>query len=58
MSVKRQNDEANQDLNRAKLMQAQEIAEDKLEQNEDLAKLRAGVSLAKHWCTTSASYDR
>ena len=33
--------------NRSKLMQAQEIAEDKLEQNEDLAKLRAGVSLAK-----------
>ena len=44
---KKENDEANQDLNRAKLMQAQEIAEDKLEQNEDLAKLRAGVSLAK-----------
>jgi len=44
---KRQNDEANQDLNRAKLMQAQEIAEDKMDQNEDLAKLRAGVSLAK-----------
>ena len=44
---KKTNDEANQDLNRAKLMQAQEIAEDKLEQNEDLAKLRAGVSLAK-----------
>ena len=44
---KKQNDEATQDLNRAKLMQAQEIAEDKLEQNEDLAKLRAGVSLAK-----------
>ena len=44
---KKMNDEANQDLNRAKLMQAQEIAEDKLEQNEDLAKLRAGVSLAK-----------
>ena len=44
---KKQADEANQDLNRAKLMQAQEIAEDKLEQNEDLAKLRAGVSLAK-----------
>jgi len=40
-------DKANQDLNRAKLMQAQEIAEDKMEQNEDLAKLRAGVSLAK-----------
>ena len=44
---KKMNDEATQDLNRAKLMQAQEIAEDKLEQNEDLAKLRAGVSLAK-----------
>ena len=34
-------------------MQAQEIAEDKMEQNEDLAKLRAGVSLAKKKCTTS-----
>jgi hypothetical protein len=44
---KKKNDEANQDLQRSKLMQAQEIAEDKLEQNEDLAKLRAGVSLAK-----------
>ena len=40
-------DQANQDLNRAKLMQTGEIAESKLEQNEDLAKLRAGVSLAK-----------
>ena len=47
MSVKNMNDEATQDLNRAKLMQAQEIAEDKMDQNEDLAKLRAGVSLAK-----------
>ena len=44
---KKINDEATQDLNRAKLMQAQEIAEDKMDQNEDLAKLRAGVSLAK-----------
>ena len=44
---KKNADEANQDLQRSKLMQAQEIAEDKLEQNEDLAKLRAGVSLAK-----------
>ena len=47
MNVKKEADEANQDLNRAKLMQAQEIAEDKMDQNEDLAKLRAGVSLAK-----------
>jgi len=44
---KKDADQANQDLNRAKLMQAGEIAESKLEQNEDLAKLRAGVSLAK-----------
>ena len=44
---KKMSDEANQDLNRAKLMQAQELAEDKMDQNEDLAKLRAGVSLAK-----------
>ena len=28
-------------------MQQGDIAEDKMEQNEDLAKLRAGVSLAK-----------
>ena len=44
---KKQNDQATQDLYRAKLMQAQDLAEDKMEQNEDLAKLRAGVSLAK-----------
>ena len=44
---KKNTDEANLDLNRSKLMQAQEIAEDKMDQNEDLAKLRAGVSLAK-----------
>ena len=44
---KKKADEANQELNKAKLVQAQEIAEDKMEQNEDLAKLRAGVSLAK-----------
>jgi hypothetical protein len=29
------------------LLQARENFEDKLEQNDDLAKLRAGVSLAK-----------
>ena len=47
MSVKRDNDEAQIDLARARLMQQGDIAEDKMEQNEDLAKLRAGVSLAK-----------
>jgi len=44
---KKMSDKANQELNTAKLMQAREIAEDKMDQNEDLAKLRAGVSLAK-----------
>ncbi len=44
---KKQNDEAQQELARARLMQSRENFEDKLEQNEDLAKLRAGVSLAK-----------
>jgi hypothetical protein len=36
-----------QDFDRAKLMQARELAEDKMDQNEELAELRAGVSLAK-----------
>jgi hypothetical protein len=44
---KKDADKADEDLARAKLMQTQEIAEDKMDQNEDLAKLRAGVSLAK-----------
>ena len=40
-------DEAKADLGRAKLMQAKDISEEKMDQNEKLAKLRAGVSLAK-----------
>jgi hypothetical protein len=44
---KRDNDEAQIDLAKARLMQQGDIADDKMEQNEDLAKLRAGVSLAK-----------
>jgi hypothetical protein len=44
---KKDNDEAQIDLARARLMQQTELAEDKMDQNEDLAKLRAGVSLAK-----------
>ena len=47
MKRKKDNDEAQIDLARARLMQQSEIAEDKMDQNEDLAKLRAGVSLAK-----------
>ena len=44
---KKDNDKAQNDLARARLMQSTENFEDKLDQNEDLAKLRAGVSLAK-----------
>jgi PDZ domain-containing secreted protein len=44
---KKDYDKAQNDIARARLMQQGEIAEDKMEQNEDLAKLRAGVSLAK-----------
>jgi len=44
---KRDYDKAQIDIAKSRLMQQGEIAEDKMEQNEDLAKLRAGVSLAK-----------
>jgi hypothetical protein len=44
---KKDNDQAQIDLARARLMQQGENFDEKLEQNEDLAKLRAGVSLAK-----------
>ena len=40
-------DQAKAELDRAKLMQARDIVDEKMEQNEKLAKLRAGVSLAK-----------
>jgi hypothetical protein len=44
---KKENDKAQIDIAKSRLMQQGDIAEDKMEQNEDLAKLRAGVSLAK-----------
>jgi predicted RND superfamily exporter protein len=44
---KKDADQAKNELDRAKLMQAADIADEKMEQNEKLAKLRAGVSLAK-----------
>jgi len=44
---KKDNDQAQQELARARLMQSGDNFDEKLEQNEDLAKLRAGVSLAK-----------
>ena len=44
---KREADATKADFDRAKLMQARDLAEDKMDQNEELAELRAGVSLAK-----------
>ncbi len=44
---KKDYDKAQNDIARARLMQSGENFDEKLEQNEDLAKLRAGVSLAK-----------
>jgi len=44
---KREADETKANFDRAKLMQARDLAEDKMDQNEELAELRAGVSLAK-----------
>ena len=49
MNVKKMADQAKVENDRAKLMQAADIADEKLDQNEKLAKLRAGVSLAKSW---------
>jgi len=40
-------DQAKAELDRAKLVQARDIVDEKMDQNEKLAKLRAGVSLAK-----------
>ena len=44
---KKDYDKAQNDIAKARLMQSGENFDEKLEQNEDLAKLRAGVSLAK-----------
>ena len=44
---KKDSDKAQQDIAKARLMQSGDNFDEKLEQNEDLAKLRAGVSLAK-----------
>jgi hypothetical protein len=44
---KREADQTKADFDRAKLMQARDLAEDKMDQNEELAELRANTSLAK-----------
>ena len=44
---KKEADQTKADFDRAKLMQSRELAEDKMDQNEELAELRASTSLAK-----------
>jgi len=44
---KKEADATKADFDRAKLMQARDLAEDKMDQNEELAELRASTSLAK-----------
>ena len=44
---KKEADQTKADFDRAKLMQARDLAEDKMDQNEELAELRASTSLAK-----------
>jgi len=51
---KRKYDESRIDIDTSKLMQAKEIAEDKMEQNEDLAELRAETSLTKQIMSNAA----
>ena len=46
MNEKKEADETKADFDRAKLMQARELAEDKMDQNEELAELRASLAKA------------
>jgi len=51
---KQQEDEARINLDRAKMMQNREITDDKLEQNEELALLRAKTSIEKQKMSNNA----
>ena len=50
---KKDADETKTELDRAKLVQAKDLTEDKLEQNEDLANLRADTSIEKQMLSNS-----
>ena len=50
---KREADQSKEEIDRAKLVQAREINDEKLEQNEDLANLRADTSLTKQQMSNS-----
>ena len=51
---KEKEDEARINLDRAKMMQNREITDDKLEQNEELALLRAKTSIEKQKMSNNA----
>ena len=55
MENQRKEEEMNKkmELERAKLVQAKDLTEDKLEQNEDLANLRAETSIEKQMMANS-----
>ena len=53
---KKVNDEAEQQLERAKLLQAQQLNQQKLDQNEELAELRADTSLEKQEAANDARF--
>ena len=50
---KKEADQAKEEIDRAKLVQAKDLTEDKLEQNEDLANLRADTSIEKQLLANS-----
>ena len=50
---KKEEMEKKAELERAKLVQSREIAEDKMDQNEDLAELRAETSIVKQQMSNS-----
>ena len=50
---KKEADQAKEEIDRAKLVQAKDLTEDKLEQNEDLANLRADTSIEKQLLSNS-----
>jgi hypothetical protein len=54
---KREADETKANFDRAKLMQARDLAEDKMDQNEELAELRANTSLAKSGMQQMSIFD-
>ena len=50
---KKEADQVKEEIDRAKLVQAKDLTEDKLEQNEDLANLRADTSIEKQLLANS-----